>query len=344
MAQESFSINSHFLKHVREKSGLTIEKIADICDLSTRQYQRIEANGKTTRKTAFELAKKIGISVKELQGIQPIDKSPWYVKSRDDFYGKLNIGYHEVIKEVCREVNIGGGALNKNGCILLDINDKQLPITLKVTLHPNTDEADTSEWLIRPAIINESGILWAPLNRWQQLDWKRQKSGLTYNLANKVIINDEPLVPESSKIGFLVRFESFVENEKQEEQSKEEKQFTNGKWVAEGTQFFQKDVDFRSSLTVWLEENLPFYPFPVHPPLCPPGALMILISCSKRLTITRAWLDGSGQELQVPWPELQREQLATALDAWLRKPVPLPIAIGEFGPESFPALAPDRKN
>ncbi|MBR9830426.1 MAG: helix-turn-helix transcriptional regulator, partial [Oceanospirillales bacterium] len=195
MAQESFSINSHFLKHVREKSGLTIEKIADACDLSTRQFQRIEANGKSTRKSAVVLAKELGVSVEELQGLQPIDKSPWYVKNRDDFYGRLTIGYHEVINELFREVNVGGGALNNNGCVLFEVNDKQLPITLKVTLHPNTDEAYTSEWLIRPAIINESGILWAPLNQWQELDWKRQVDNLAYNLANKVIINDELLVP-----------------------------------------------------------------------------------------------------------------------------------------------------
>ncbi|WP_157953578.1 helix-turn-helix domain-containing protein [Zobellella maritima] len=348
MAQESFPIIPHFLKHLREKSGLTIEAVAAAVDaeadfeLSTRQYQRIEKHGKTSKKTAIALAKAFGTSVDELQGRLSIDKSPWYVKSRDELYGKLTIGYHEVITEVFRKVNIGGGALNNNGCVLLDINDKQLPISLKVTHHPHSYESYTSEWIIRPAIINESGILWTSLNKWQQLDWKQQINKLAYNFSNKVIINDEPLVPESSNVGFFVRFEYLVENEEQEEEDKEEKHITNGEWVIEGTQFFQNDADFRCSLMVWLEDNRRLYPFPVHPPMCSPGVLGIYYGCSnKRLVITRAWLDESGQAHQAPWPELQREQLADALESFLKKTSPLPIAIGDLGPEHFPPLAPD---
>ena len=375
MAQESFSINLHFLKHLREKSGLTIEAIAEAVDaetegdseLSTRQYQRIEKYGRTTKKTAAALAKVFGTSVNELEGGQSSDKSPWYVKSRDDLYGKLTLGHHEVIKEVSLEVNVGGGALNENGDVALEIIDNKLPIELKVIHHPDTDKTYTIEWAIRPAIINESGILWASLSRWQQLDWKQSMNNLLYNFTNKVIINGKSLVPLSSKVGFLISFDDFVNDRSHGKSSEKfdprpfkmltdkipknserseivfDMPFPHGEWINEGSQFFPKDVDFRCSLTDWMEQNRSIHPFTIHPSMCPPGSLIIATGKSKRLTITRAWQDESGQAHQAPWPERQREKLADALESFFKKPSPLPIAIGELGPEHFPPLAPVRE-
>ncbi|MDX1751535.1 MAG: helix-turn-helix transcriptional regulator [Methylophaga sp.] len=343
MSQESFHINHNLLKHLRKNSGKNSKEVADNCHICLRQYQRIEQTGKTTKKNALHIAKEFDVTLEMLQGRESYDKSPWFIKSRDAFYGRLTTGYEDTIAQVTDAINIGRGSLNNDHCILLDINDKELPYSLKITYHPGEYGSDTSEWLIRPAIINELGIHWVELDQWQRSEWESQIKRLSYSLANQVVINNKPLVPEASKVGFHVHFERLSENG-DDSNAKENEGLYNEAWLSEGTQFFQKDVEFRSSLTVWMQENMEHYPFPVHPSLCAPGALTIFFSgSSKRFTVTRAWLDESGQAHQAPWPELQREQLADALESFLKKPSPLPIAIGELGPEHFPPLAPVRE-
>ncbi len=232
MSQESFLINFYYLKHLRVRSEQTIEEVAEKCGIASRQYQRIEKHGRTTKKTAIALANIFNVSVEELQNDQPIDKSPWFLKTQDDLYGKLVTGYEDVIAEVSRAVNVGGETLNNEGFVLLEINDNQLPISLKVTIHPGADNAYISEWLIRPAIISDTGIIWASLSEWQRLEWSRHLDKLSYDLAQKVIVNNRALVPHSSKIGFNVRFESLIKEDLQEEKFIEKNKLSpSGKWV-----------------------------------------------------------------------------------------------------------------
>jgi len=323
MAQESFSINPHYLKHLRQKAGLSTQELADASCVTVRQYQRMECCGKTTRQKAVALAKKLKINIEELQNSQPTDQSPWYVQDMHELFGKLTPGYEEAIKHLCKTANVGNGKLNASGHVLLEIFDKQLPFYLKISIWQNSDDEYIKEWIIRPAIINESGIIWTPLNQWQRINWENQLRELKYSVASKVIINGEPLVPDSHLVGLIVHFEYLVDKQ----------------WSEQGAQFFTHDADFRSALSARMEAN-PRSDLFTAVPYTVPGTLMILIGTSERLRITRAWLDESGRPQQAPWPALQREQLSKAINEWPSNRAPLPIAVGEFGSEYFPELTP----
>jgi len=323
MTQETFKINQSVLKHFRKKLNLTQEGMADVCYLSTRQYQRIESKGHTTGQKAQVLADKIGLTLGELKTSPNEDDSFWFVTNPFSQHATLEQGFYKVKQEVekwaARYVSC-----NFEG-VSLHINNKAG--SLKEMSLIGIDENYT--WTIRPVQLNdEVGLLWCELSEWQTFIWEEALRELKYDSLDSVYVDGNPIVPNDEKAKFVVMFDEVKDSKR----------------LYEGYKLFESDSEFRVSLVDWLQNQK----HPVSTYGHNTGQLLLIYFCcetssSKRLIIQRAW-KSKNEELQLsPWPKANKEILEKAINEHRRgKPIYLPVGIGEnYIDETIPLMKPN---
>ena len=99
MGRPSFNIDTSNLRHLREKEGLTQAELAEQIGIHEVTYQKCEANGNTSRKTAEKLAKIFRVSVETLQqGIEYPDTADYLAKIENSIRKALEHGGNTLLE------------------------------------------------------------------------------------------------------------------------------------------------------------------------------------------------------------------------------------------------------
>lgn len=297
MAQESFEINSHVLCYHRDKLGISQEQLAADIGITPRQYQRIEKEGKTTRKQAEKLADIFGISLENLcQNLGP-DNSLWFITSPEGQH-YLSNGYHQELSEIRKKAM--PLSLHHDGLEVWIGNDEKN--CKKVTIKSEQDEIK-EEWKFYPAKYNEgNGIFWRNLKYWEEGLWLYALNELLHDSSYHIFVDGQPLVPQDKNVEFTVSSVSARMSDFSDYHS-ETTHFES--W--EQLEIYLTDclVD-KASEIMDLEISSEY------------GELIITYTTITRymnkMTIIRTWMDEAGDRRQAPWPERHREATISSLE------------------------------
>ncbi|TRX52743.1 hypothetical protein [Thalassomonas sp. M1454] len=270
----------------------------------------------------------MSLAIDELQVEPDEDDSLWYITSPRTYKGRIDNGYYSAIDELRKLIN--SLSVFNEDTVSLIIDDSKLPI--KVTLNPLFDDQEYT-WTLRPVQFNEiKGILWTELNDWQKCCWEEQLKTLKYDIANQVILNGSPVVPEGSKLGFYV---DFVKN-------------TTTTSKHQGFKFFESDGVFRASLVDWLEQQKMIS---CNESWTAPSTIVVSNFSDddediNKIIITRVSLDKSGSFHDAPWPSSIKKKVVDSINTWKydKNSKPIPIGIGEnCFDEIIPVMEPEHQ-
>lgn len=308
MAQESIKINSAVLKHCRTKLGFTQQEMSAACNLSHRQYQRVEQTGQTSSATAEQIASKIGMTVEELSG-DPHDVSLWYLQGTLNSHGALKQGFHEIVEQITEYAHRYSRDIAAEPSLHIYNMERSVKKVCLSYLQV------THEWLFRPVQLQkDTGLVWCDLSEWQEELWDEALFRLKYDLITSVHLDGSPVLPPSSQVNYCVL--SF-ENE-------------SGVETELGYRTFDSGAECRVSLAHWLsaQQVTPWVNFDVV------ATLSINYFChelkrEKRIALVKRYRDSSGRWNLAPWPKQHRVKLAQAIKEYKTGGFALPIALNE---------------
>ncbi|MCF4010990.1 helix-turn-helix domain-containing protein [Rheinheimera sp. UJ63] len=307
MAQQSIQLIKSFLKHLRTQQGQTQEAIAEVCEISLRQYQNVEKTGCTTKSVISRLANYFGCSVNELIKNEIQDSSLWYIKRSESKCGQVVDGYVDALAEIQKQAIAYPNELNPKLKITDGAQVKEISVGIDNNEH---------KWVMRPIKFNENiGLLWTELTEWQQETWQSTCNKLLYGCVEHVFLDGKPLVPEGVTPKFIVEF---IETGK-------------GKKIDTGYRIFDSSAEFRASFSQWLETVIRTTDFSHFGN----GELNIFYGfkdeMSKSVNIYKGWVNGDGEIIKAPWSAANIESLIDTMNKIKRGAgyLPLPIGIGE---------------
>tara|TARA_R110002167_G_scaffold137654_1_gene324739 strand:+ start:35532 stop:36569 length:1038 start_codon:yes stop_codon:yes gene_type:complete len=320
VAQESIFINKLLLKHLRIRKDKTQADIAEHCDVSHRQYQNIEKNGRTTLRVIQSLAQYLEISIDTLTTNKREDDSYWYVTNPYVLVGNIQQGFCKTIDDIKNTAKRRTDAIPSRLSIKNEREFKE--ITLNVA-------GDEYCWNMRPILIDKNiGLLWAELTEWQKEIWEQSLKELLYGCVNDVYIDDKPLVPVNRKLLFIVHF----------------KEASHNKAIYKGYRLFNSNAVFRVALSDWLDNYNPIIP----PNRSDLGSLNITYDfageVSKSISIYRVWLDENGKKHKAPWPNHNINEVLKAITETKngKRIWAIPIGIDEtLGNQNIPPMTPE---
>lgn len=105
MGRPSFKIDANLLRDLRDRQGLTQGELAEEIGTHVVNYQKIESNGNTSRKTAEKLAILLGVSIEQLQqGIACPDTADYLKEIENSIRKTLEQGGNSALEQALQQI------------------------------------------------------------------------------------------------------------------------------------------------------------------------------------------------------------------------------------------------
>ncbi len=303
MAPQSTCLCTKMIKFNRKKQGLTQEEVADSIDISPRQYQSIESDGKTSSKTANRLAELFSVDLASLKQNKRNDNF-WYIThSDDDKEGQIKHSISTILFEI--EKCCGKGLYPTK----IYITDNTMRKKIEIKYEDDEVEETYMTFYVQPVSISDIGIRFIELSDFGQYVWSEFLNSLKYDFSFNVIHNETPISVADKQLQYRV---DFFETESRDSESIQHT----------GFRCFDYSVQFINSLYKYINEGLIDAPYTsFHADTFTPGQLNIInlgIKNNKKLRICRGYFDnGSPNSFKTtPWPQYHRELLSKNINSW----------------------------
>lgn len=204
-------LKPEILQHLRKRKELSLKEAAECLRKRSNQdgrsllnmYHRIEKTGVTSPATAALIARKLDVSVAQLQGDPMPDEFLWWVVGPGfENQGTLLLGYIGVARRLQSMVEPWRDL--QNVCTVectLTVSSKYCELSLSAS---GDSPYPPESIMFQPARRAEHGIEWIELTEHDRAHWETTLFEIVHDACDVASFNGRPIPPNTAKPGYLL--------------------------------------------------------------------------------------------------------------------------------------------